>query len=135
MPELIEHIDSMARRLGRDVLFAAFEHDPIAPPPRWETSKVRKRLIAFLDEEGVHWEECAGLARENLVEYYVGQIFIDVPTALDDAQYRKVCGFCEFPDGTPRHSDFRLYLLPLTTAMKSAHHDEPGFWERMAERL
>ncbi|MBA9857229.1 MAG: hypothetical protein GXP07_24150 [Betaproteobacteria bacterium] len=64
---------------------------------------------------------------------YAGEVYLDVPFDRRNALYRKVQAFLEHPDGTMKFSDVGFYIVPLELAMKNAHHDEPGFWERWAE--
>ena len=64
---------------------------------------------------------------------YLGNIYIDVAFDENDPQYQLVRKYLENPDGTPRNKRVRFYYLPLEHAMKNAHHDEPGFWEKWAE--
>lgn len=64
---------------------------------------------------------------------YLGNIYIDVPFDESDSKYQLVREYLEKPDGTPRDERVRFYYLPLEIAMKNAHHDEPGFWDKWAE--
>jgi hypothetical protein len=137
MPMLIEHIDAIARAKGRDVVFVTF---PACAPSieaegiGWEDYEPRKALIAWLDENQVDWMPCAFVANENtLIWPYDGRIYIDVPYGLLDASYQKVAAHLEHPDGTPWIDGVRFWYLPLETAMKNKHHDEPGYWEKRAE--
>ncbi|MBU9454253.1 hypothetical protein KTE10_10405 [Burkholderia multivorans] len=66
---------------------------------------------------------------------YAGEIFIDVPFDETDSEYRKVKAFLEHPDDTMRFDDVRFYVVTLQIAMKNAHHDEPGFWDRWADNF
>ncbi|MFL9913987.1 hypothetical protein PQR75_00980 [Paraburkholderia fungorum] len=66
---------------------------------------------------------------------YAGEVFIDVPFDAVEPQYQKVQAFLEHPDGSMRFDDVKFYVVPLQDAMKNAHHDEPGFWERWAENF
>ena len=38
--------------------------------------------------------------------------------------------YLERPDGTMFFETVRFYVVQLKAAMKNAHHDEPGFWEK-----
>ena len=66
---------------------------------------------------------------------YAGEIFIDVPFDETDSQYRKLQAFLEHADGTSRFDDVRFFVVSLALAMKNAHHDEPGFWDRWADHF
>ena len=135
MPQLLEHIDAIGRRLQRDVLYLAFVR---ADPPNYEDYEQiesRRRILQWFDSESVGWCECGPYASETLMRSYAGEVFIDVPFDEGDAQYQKVQAFLENPDGTMRFEDVKFYVVPLEHAMKNAHHDEPGFWERWAENF
>lgn len=133
MPVLLEHIDAIARKLGRDVLYLEFKR---AKPPNREDHKVlesRKHILDWLVGEGIGWRECAPFASETTMRSYAGEVFLDVPFDRRNPLYRKVQAFLEYPDGTMRFSDVGFYIVPLELAVKNAHHDEPGFWERWAD--
>ncbi len=133
MPVLLEHIVAIARKLRRDVLYLEFLR---AKPPHREDHKTfesRKLILDWLDGEGIGWRECAPIASETMMRSYAGEVYLDVPFDRRNALYRKVQAFLEHPDGTMKFSDVGFYIVPLELAMKNAHHDEPGFWERWAE--
>lgn len=136
MPQLIEHIDAIARRLGRDVLFVSFPAcDPLpfaGETADWETHAPRRQVVEWLEANGITWQACAKIADENTMLGYCGDIYLDVPSNLDDPVYQKLSAFLEKPDGTPARNGVIFYLLPLDVAMKNRHHDEPGFWDRWA---
>ncbi|QCP51596.1 hypothetical protein FAZ95_00940 [Trinickia violacea] len=81
------------------------------------------------------WRECGPYASETVTRSYAGEVFINVPFDDRDAQYRRVQEFLEYPDGSMRFDDVKFYVVPLEDAMKNAHHDEPGFWERWADNF
>lgn len=66
---------------------------------------------------------------------YRGSIYIDVPYDSSDPSYRALEAFLEYPDGSLRMPHMRFLVIGLDDAQKNAHHDEPGFWERWAERF
>ena len=129
MPVLLEHIDAIARKKQRDVLFVRF-NDPetqasvsaklTAPPVHWRELPIRQNLIAWLDSNQIEWDLC-------------GQIYIDVPFDPSLPQCQRVLNFLEYPDGTFRFPEAELCCLRLEIAMQNAEHDEPGFWERKAD--
>lgn len=133
MPQLIEHIDAIARKLKRDVLYLEFLKAQRPHRADYRRLDARSRIVQWLDSERIAWRECAQPASETVIRSYAGEIFIDVPFDETDEQYRKVQAFLEHPDGTMRFDDVRFYVLTLETAMKNAHHDEPGFWDRWAD--
>ncbi|HIE4429511.1 hypothetical protein [Burkholderia multivorans] len=135
MPQLIEHIDAIARKLKRDVLYLEFVK--AQRPYRLPYRRLNSRLciMQWLDSERIRWHECGQVASETVVRSYAGEIFIDVPFDETDSEYRKVKAFLEHPDGTMRFDDVRFYVVTLQIAMKNAHHDEPGFWDRWADNF
>ncbi|AJE03574.1 hypothetical protein [Geobacter pickeringii] len=142
MPKLIEHIDAIARQKQRDVLFIVFH------PADWgdfesdscwgydySVDPRRAKVLAWLDEHGITWQECGPVASTTSFRSYLGEVYIDIPFDEADELYCLVRNYLENPDGTMRDENVRFYYLPLEIAMKNAHHDEPGFWDRWAEEF
>lgn len=135
MPRHIEHIDAIARKKGRAVLYLEFHPKPSKEwrDYRYEDDPARTAVLAWLDAQGVPWVECGPFANPNLMAPYLGQVYLDVPYDDTLPEYRTLCDYLEHPDGSMRHEGVRFYAMPLDHAMKNAEHDEPGFWERWAE--
>lgn len=141
MPQLIEHIDAIARQKQRGVLYLEFhpgkkwdQKDRSWLEYDWRRDVRRTEVIKWFDEHGIAWQICAHFANECIIECcYLGDIYIDVPYDEDNPQYKLVSNYLENPDGTMRDENIRFYYLPLEVAMKNAHHDEPGFWDKWAE--
>jgi hypothetical protein len=142
MPQIIDHIDKIARDKKRDVLFLEFH-----PKENWNDKKnkrvyydyssdaIRKRIIDYLNEIGVSWYECGHFASTNFMMGYKGQIYLDVPFDKELPLYKKLEDYLEYPDGTMRFETVRFCYVTLEYAMKNARHDEPGFWEDWAENF
>lgn len=136
MPYRLEHIDAIARTEGRDALYIRF-------PALWsfennlddETLPIRMQIIEWLEAAGISWQPCGEWASESSMVSYLGSIYIDVPYDEANPTYQKVRDYLENPDGTMRYSDAMFCYVPLELAMKNAHHDEPGFWERWAKNF
>ncbi|MBF0160542.1 MAG: hypothetical protein HQL58_13590 [Magnetococcales bacterium] len=142
---LIYHIDAIARRLKRDVLLVTFhkpssylpddEDDRLEPGEEvgsfefCEQHPIRMKLIDFLDSHRIEWQPCASWQVLGLIESYQGQLFIDVPYHEDNEDYQKVCAFLEHTDGSPRYKNVKLWIMPLSVAIKNAHFDDPDFSE------
>jgi hypothetical protein len=140
MPQLIEHIDAIARTKQRDVLYVTF--NPAIKPDAeydfetlydWEQDPIRKTVCKWLTEHNIPWQECGHIADENYMSSYEGQLYLDIPFDENDPQYQVVRDYLENPDGTMRLDPVCWWYLPLERAMENAHHDEPGFWEKWAE--
>ncbi|SDC56211.1 hypothetical protein [Paraburkholderia lycopersici] len=135
MPQLLEHIDAIARKLNRDVLYLEFLKAQRPHHMDYRSLESRSHIMRWLDREGIEWRECGQVASETVMRSYAGEIFINVPFDETDDQYRKLQAFLEYPDGTMRFEDVRFYVVSLQFAMKNAHHDEPGFWDRWADNF
>ena len=143
MPQLIQHIDAIARKKSRDVLFLTFgdhvkaEEDEIAQPgfSRREEMSIRNSTIAWLDVQGIEWEPCGAVANPNGMSAYPGWIYLDVPYDDNDATYCALRDYLEKPDGSMAHPGVTFCYYPLEAAMLNTHHDAPGFWEEWAENF
>ena len=138
MPMLIEHIDAIARKKGRAVLFLEFNVGDESDPSDsflmdWDDLPIRKQVIAWLDHNEIKWCPCAPFASENMMCGSLGWIYIDVPFDIDNPVYKMLADYLETPEGEMKIEGVRFCYLPLELAMKNAHHDEPGFWEKWAK--
>jgi hypothetical protein len=141
MPMLIEHIDAIARKKGRDVLFLDFPQKKIDDEidlfvdADWDNLPVRLQVIAWLDKNKIEWSECGHFANENIMCGYRGRIYIDVPFDTENSVFQKLSSYFETQDGVMKIGGVVFCYLPLDVAMQNAHHDEPGFWDRWAENF
>lgn len=144
MPQRLRHIDAIARQEGHDVLFVTFF--PInesfldweafrKSTPDWETLPIRKQIIEWLDSQKFSWEPCGEWASEYTVLPYLGTIYIKVPYDEANPDYQKLRDYLEKPDGSMRFDSANFFVTTTADAMKNAHHDEPGFWEKWAENF
>jgi hypothetical protein len=144
MPMLLQHIDAIARQKNRTVLYLRFfdneaEELLFGFMCDYENHAARKNIVQWLDENKIEYQECDGFAREDsgLMCGYQGMIYIDVPFDIENEMYKKLAAFLETPGGQIRveHVGTNFLYLPLGIALKNAHHDEPGFWERHYDAL
>lgn len=134
MPQVIQHIDQIARLKGRDVLYVTF-HETLRAPLDWERLTVRQEIIAWLEANNYAWTCCGHVGSTTFMGRYLGQLYIDVPFDEADPAYRRLRDFLEKPDGSMFFDDARFCYYPLQEAMKNAQHDEPGFWEDWANNF
>ena len=134
MPQIIEHIDKIARDKKRDVLFVSFDKDEF-PDYDYEKYKVRSKVIKWLEKNNIAFKKCAHYASKYGWEAYRGQLYLDVPMDEINKDYIKVIEYFENDDGTMKIKGVTLYFLSLEEAMKNSHHDEEGFWDRWAENF
>ena len=145
MPQLLEHIDAIARQKQRGVLYVEFH--PLALDPKageslseqdvwaWKTMPIRQKIIDWLDAQGIGWQRCGHFADVGLMMGYRGQIYIDLPFDESLPAFQVVQNFLELPDGSMRFPEATFSFCPLDKAMENAAHDEPGFWEHWAENF
>lgn len=134
MPQLIEHIDAIARRKQCDVLYLEF-HPTSAAERRsyqFEQDPVRTAMLAWLDQHALRWRECGPLADPRAMSSYRGQVHVDVPYDESAPTYQLLRDHLELPDGSMRRPGVRFYVLTLELALTNAEHDDPDFWTRWA---
>lgn len=132
MPQLLKHIDKIAREQQRDVLFLKFEDD-LYPERDYHTWQTRIDVIAWLEQNAMGYFECFGLANEHGIAPYDGTLYLDVNYDDTDATYIKLRDYLEHSDGTSRFEGMMFCCLPLKIAMQNRHHDAPDFWDKWAE--
>lgn len=133
MPQLIEHIDAIARKKQRDVLSIRFYAPETVHEYDYEKDPERQRVIRWLEEQGMAWQPCGSAASESAMLPYMGDVYVDVSYDVSDVRFQALQTYLENPDGTMRHPSVTFEYYPLAVAMRNAHHDEPGFWNRWAE--
>ena len=89
----------------------------------------------WLDDHNIKYEKCGFVANENRIVPYFGQLYIDLPYDKNNEDYMTLERYLENEDGTSRIEHVSFYYLPLEKAIENKHHDEPGFWEKWAERF
>lgn len=128
MPQIIEHIDKIARDKKRDVLFVSFDKDEF-PDYDYENYKIREKIINWLNKNKISYKKCGHFASEHWWESYRGQLYLDIPIDENSDNYKKIISYFENEDGTMKLKGVTLFYLELKIAMKNAHHDEEGFWD------
>lgn len=134
MPMLIDSIDKIARQVQRDVLLIQFYPNgkvwEWGETFDWERSTSRKRVIKWLDGHQIPWRPCHVFWKDGLLSYpYLGDIYVDIPFDRSNTLYLTLEAYLENPDGTMRSADVIFAYLPLSAAMKNAHHDEEAYWD------
>lgn len=140
----VEHIDAIARKRKRDVLYVTFSYakaaegmDDQTTSDRdrfdWKSLPIRKELVDWLDKQGIAWECCGEFANVDVMRSYHGQLYVDLPYDKSLPAFQALTAFLELPDGSMRFPEATFCYCPLDEAMKNAKHDEPGFWDRWAK--
>ena len=137
MPQLIEHIDAIARQKQRAVLYLEFHPEPFEEwqDYDYERDPMRVAVLAWLDEHAMRWQACGPFANVQMMAPYLGQVYIDIPNDESLPAYCTLRDYLEWPDGGMRHPGVRFYVMPLEYAMRNGAHDAPGFWARWAENF
>lgn len=137
MPSIIPHIDAVARREQRTVLYIEFhpQERPALRRYRYQEDAVRDRILDWLDRHNFAWHPCGDYADTRVMRPWYGQVYLDVGYDETLPEYGRLRDFLENADGTMRHEGVRFCAMPLATAERNAAHDAPGFWERWAENF
>lgn len=136
MPQLIDHIDKIARDKNHDVLYLIFKPQPDEDELHfdYQISKRRQVVMEWLEANKTPYFPCIGPAiAEGGFDSYSGFLYIDVPFDVADAEFKRLCAYLEHPDGTSRYEDLIFAYYPLEKALENKHHDEPGFWDKWSE--
>ncbi len=121
MPMLIDHIDAIARKKQRDVLFVTFkpkdydDDDSWERLYNWEDDTMRTSVCNWLTEHHINWQMCAHVAEKNTIYDYQGQIYLDVPFDENNPQYQQVHDYLEHPDRTFRFETVGFWYLVFDT--------------------
>lgn len=125
----IEHIDAIARKKHRDVVFLDFTVPDDAETKfityKYEEDLARREVLEWLDVHHISYMMCGDFATELEWNIYRGQIYVDLAPDMLNEAFQKFQKFMHL----------KCYVLPLDVAMQNAHHDEEGFWEKWAEEL
>lgn len=114
MPQLLQHIDAIAREKNRDVLFVHFENfeqDDQGDDP------IRSIVLAWLEDHDIAYQPCMGLEQEGFVDTYSGDIYIDLPFDETDPTYQKLSEYLEDDEGNMMLDGVLFYVLSLETAL------------------
>ena len=139
MAIIVEHIDAIARKKQRSVLYLEFgvpkEGKSYSSSYQFEQDPIRQEILAWLDKNNIAYTMCGDIASENGWRAYRGQVYLDVVPDDSNEVYALLNDYLEDKDGKSKFENVIFYILSLEIAMKNAHHDEPGFWDRWAENF
>lgn len=138
MPQLIQHIDAIARGRGRDVLMVALDCKGSRDEVRrlWPHSEERQELIAWLDATGIAWEPTGWPYKEGCIESYQGGIYVDLAYEPTAPLCAKLLDYVKDDrQGNLRWPGTCLYLCSLEWSQQFAYQDQPGYWAEQAERF
>lgn len=116
MPQIIPHIDAIAREKNRDVLFIHFEH--FVQDEAESQDSVRQEVLAWLDANGIDFYPCMGLEEEGLVNVYAGDIYVDVPYDESDETYLMLRDLLEDEEGNMLIEGVLFFSLSLGLALE-----------------
>lgn len=131
MPQLIRHIDEIARQKQRDVIFLSFSNNEWSAPNK----TARQEAVTWLEANTIPYEPCGLMANEHCMPDYEGHLYLDIPPVQDNPLFQKILAHFEHEDGSSKFPHTLIYSMDLAMALKNKHHDEPGFWERQAENF
>lgn len=139
MPQLIVHIDAIARQEQRTMLYLEFHPTERAAwrTYRHEHDPVRAGILAWLDANDLDWTPCGEYANDQAMGSWRGQVCLAVPFDETVPAYLRLRDYLEYPDGRMRVPGVRFMMMSLELANRNARHDEPGYLENLwaQERL
>lgn len=115
MPQLIQHIDAIAREKNRDVLFLHFEN---FIEDQDLDDNVRDSILAWLDHHGIAYSPCMGLEDDSLVDSYLGDIYIDLAYDETDSTYQVLKNHLEDEEGNMKVEGVLFFVLSLEVALE-----------------
>ena len=139
MPQLLKHIDAIAREKDRDVLFVHFENYEHENADA-ESYHLRPNLMEWLKQRQINFAPCMGIEQPGVIESYSGDLYIDVP--FDEAHpiYQMVSEHLEDAEEEMKIPGVLFFVLSLETALEieadreeflSLNHDEDEFSGRL----
>ncbi len=115
MPQLLQHIDAIAREKNRDVLFVHFEN---YEENEQNPDSYRQDVLSWLEQNDIPYEKCMGLEEEGSIDSYWGDIYIDVPFDLENEQYQILSDYLEDEEGVMKIEGVYFFVLYLETAIE-----------------
>lgn len=115
MPQLMQHIDAIAREKNRDVLFVHFEN---YEENEQNPDSNRQDVLSWLEQNDIPYEKCMGLEEESSIDSYWGDIYIDVPFDLENEQYQMLSDYLEDEHGEMKIEGVYFFVLYLETAIE-----------------
>ena len=127
MAEMLETIDGIARRLGRDVYYLALiDDDGDFRDIYTDVSEVTD----WLDAKQIGWSLCAGFDEHTVwTEGGPGCIFLDIQPELGSEAMAMVEAHFMNAEGEPASPGYVPAMLRLMKALSFAGRDDPDCWE------
>lgn len=114
MPKLIQPIDRIAREKNRDVLFLHFEN--FIEDQELEDN-VRQEVLAWLDHHGISYAPCMGLEDADVIDSYLGDVYIDLAFDETDDTYQLLKNHLEDEHGEMKIEGILFFVLSLEVAL------------------
>lgn len=115
MPQLLQHIDAIAREKNRDVLFVHFENykqhaqDPDA---------IRQNFMGWLEQHNIGFKACFGIEQNETLETYSGDLYIDVPFDISNPDFQVLSEYLEDEQGNMKIDGILFFTLSLELALE-----------------
>ena len=141
MPQLMQHIDAIAREKDRDVLFVHFENYEHENADA-ESYHLRQNLMEWLQQHQIAFAPCMGIEQPGVIESYSGDLYIDVPFVEANPTYQMLSDHLEDAEGEMIIPGVLFFVLSLETALEieadreeflnfNQSHDEDEFSGRL----
>ena len=127
MAEVLETIDGIARRLGRDVYyFVLIDDDGDFRDIYTDVSEITD----WLDAKQIGWSLCAGIAEHTVwTEGGPGCIFLDIHPEHGPEAMEMVEAHFINAEGKPTIPGYVPAMLRLMKALSFAGRDDPDYWK------
>lgn len=113
MSLVLQHIDQIALQKNRDVLFIHFEDYQ-----EQQQDSTRQQVLSWLDQNGIEYVPCMGLAEEGYIDSYMGDVYVDVLFDGEDPLYQELSQYLEDEQGNMKIEGVYFFLLSLETAQE-----------------
>lgn len=125
MVVLVETIDAISRRLGRDVLLLTCTR---------EAREARNDAKKWLAEKGFEFTDCLPFA-EGYIQFEApaSEVYIDLVYDPDSDAFCEIDKYFENTDGTPVFDGVRFAILTHELALVNKEQDDPEYWDRILD--
>jgi hypothetical protein len=135
MPQRIKTVDQLALENNRDQLYVDFGAHLIKAHEAsgkqdfldcesdffkeidWDNFEPRKRFINFCKANGIKYGDCVIEPPGQLGGWSFGRLlYVDISYDEHHLLYKKLVGFLEYPDESPRYNDIAFCYFPVEEA-------------------
>lgn len=102
MVMLLEYIDTIARRVGHDVIFVGPKQQ-LGKTAFWRESQAARTFIAWLDQQKFKWQFCGPI--EGRGWWDTAYIYVQISCEIDNPRYQALSDFLDDEQGRCKWED------------------------------